>query len=67
MPANTNRIPPTCSMVSFSCSTIIEVIIATGNSVALKIDARPPPTLGMEIVNNKIGNMIPKNPRVNPK
>src|SRR5690606_37378134 len=39
---------------------------ATGSSIALKMEVRPPPTFGTAMASRKIGIMVPKNPSANP-
>ena len=53
-------------MVKFSLSTITETVMATGSSIALKIDTSPPPTFGAAMENNKIGKIMPNKPSAKP-
>ena len=63
---STRTMPPTCKSVKLSFNTMTDTIIATGNSIALKIDTSPPPTLGAAMENNKIGKIIPNMPSAKP-
>ena len=58
--------PKNWSDVSVSFSTITDAKIATGSSIALKIEANPPPTFGTANENNKIGKIIPNRPSAKP-
>lgn len=51
-------------MDSFKNNT--DTKIATGNSIALNIEANPPPTFGTAIERSKMGNIIPNKPSINP-
>ena len=66
MPINTKTIPAICSPVIVSGNSQTDTLTATGSSIALKIDARPPPTFGTAIDNSKIGKIIPNKPRIRP-
>ena len=58
--------PKSWSIVRVSCSTITDAKIATGSSIALKIDANPPPTFGIANENNIIGKITPNRPSARP-
>ena len=44
-----------------------DAIIATGNSMALKIEDSAPPTFGTAMESSKIGKIMPKIPNIIPK
>ena len=58
--------PKNWSNVSVSFSKQTDAKIATGSSIALKIEANPPPTFGIAYANNIIGKITPNRPSNRP-
>lgn len=56
-------IPIHCMNVTTSCTSVIEAIMAVGNSAAPSIVPSPVPTFGTPIEKQMTGTTTPNNPR----